>query len=192
MMKGSIVSNLADPCDWLVGVDAEPLTTLACAIPNLEGLGPVECMIDLDAMSYLPDDILVKVDRASMGVSLESRVPFFDHRIVELAWQLLLDYKRRDGVFKWALRQLLYRYVTREPIDRPKRGFAVPLHDWLRGPLRDWAEALLDSRRLQQEGFFNVTKVRTALAEHLSARRNWTPRLWSLLMFQEWLEEPGR
>lgn len=188
----SIVSNLVDPCDWLIGVEAEPSTALAGTIPNLEGLGPVECMMALDAVSYLPDDILVKVDRASMGVSLESRVPFLDHRIVEFAWQLPLNYKRRDGVSKWPLRQLLYRYVPRELIDRPKRGFAVPLHDWLRGPLRDWAEALLDSQRLQQEGFFNVTKVRTAWAEHLSGRRNWTPRLWSVLMFQAWLEGQGR
>lgn len=188
----SIVSNLVDPCDWLIGVDAEPLNALAGTVPNLEGLGPVERMMALDAVSYLPDDILVKVDRASMGVSLESRVPFLDHRIVEFAWQLPLDYKRREGMSKWPLRQLLYRYVPRELIDRPKRGFAVPLHDWLRGPLRDWAEALLDSRRLQQEGFFNATKVRTAWAEHLSGRRNWTPRLWSVLMFQAWLGEQGR
>jgi asparagine synthase (glutamine-hydrolysing) len=188
----SIVSNLVDPCDWLIGVVAEPPTALAGSIPNLEGLGPVERMMALDALSYLPDDILVKVDRASMGVSLESRIPFLDHRIVEFAWQLPLDYKRRDGVSKWPLRQLLYRYVPRELIDRPKRGFAVPLHDWLRGPLRDWAEALLDSKRLETEGFFNVTKVRTAWSEHLSGRRNWSPRLWSVLMFQAWLEEQDR
>jgi asparagine synthase (glutamine-hydrolysing) len=188
----SIVSNMVDPCDWLIGVAAEPPTALAGSIPNLEGLGPVERIMALDAVSYLPDDILVKVDRASMGVSLESRVPFLDHRIVEFAWQLPLDYKRRDGVSKWPLRQLLYRYVPRELVDRPKRGFAVPLHDWLRGPLRDWAEALLEANRLQREGFFNANKVRTAWAEHLSGRRNWTPRLWSVLMFQAWLEEQGR
>jgi asparagine synthase (glutamine-hydrolysing) len=185
----SIASNMVDPCDWLIGVDAELPTPVFGSIPNFEGLGPVERMMALDTMSYLPDDILVKVDRAAMGVSLESRVPFLDHRIVEFAWQLPLDYKRRNGMSKWPLRQLLYRYVPRELIDRPKRGFAVPLHDWLRGPLRDWAEALLDSQRLQQEGFFNVIKVRTAWAEHQSGRRNWTPRLWSVLMFQAWLEE---
>jgi asparagine synthase (glutamine-hydrolysing) len=188
----SIVSNLLDPCDWLIGVDAESPTALAGSIPSLDGLGLVERMMALDAVSYLPDDILVKVDRASMGVSLESRVPFLDHRIVEFAWQLPLDYKRRDGMSKWPLRQLLYRFVPRELIDRPKRGFAVPLHDWLRGPLRDWAEQLLDKQRLEREGFFNAVKVRRAWAEHLSERRNWAPRLWTVLMFQAWLEEQGR
>lgn len=185
----SIISNLVDPCDWLVGVDAEPNTVFAGSIPKLLTFRSMERMMILDSLSYLPDDILVKLDRAAMGVSLESRVPFLDHRIVEFAWQLPLDYKRHDGVSKWPLRQILYRYVPRELIDRPKRGFSVPLHEWLRGQLRDWAEVLLEPHRLQREGFFNVTKVRNAWAEHLSGRRNWTPHLWTVLMFQAWLEE---
>lgn len=187
-----LLSQVVNPCDWVQTAQFEPPTPLTQGLMGLEGLMPVERMMALDSVSYLPDDILVKVDRAAMGASLESRVPFLDHRVIEFAWRLPMDHKVRDGVAKWPLRQVLYRYLPRELIDRPKRGFAVPLHDWLRGSLRDWAEALMDPHRLQQEGFLNVTKVRTAWAEHLSGRRNWTSSLWSVLMFQAWLEEHGR
>jgi len=142
-----------------------------------------------DALTYLPDDILTKVDRAAMGVSLETRVPFLDHRVAELAWRLPLDMKIRDGVGKWALREVLYQYVPREFIERPKAGFAIPVGQWLRGPLRSWAEALLEDKRLEQEGYLKPAPVRELWRQHLSGRHDWTTRLWAILMFQEWLEE---
>lgn len=182
-----MTSHFTDPDAWVIG-GYEPDTKLTGLMPNLEGVGEVERMMVLDALSYLPDDILVKVDRAGMATSLEGRVPFLDHRLVEFAWTLPVEYKLREGVSKWPLRQVLYRYVPQELIDRPKMGFGVPLHDWLRGPLRDWAESLLDEGRLSKEGYFNPAKVRKIWLEHLSGKRNWMTRLWCILMFQAWLE----
>ena len=185
-----MVSHLRNPADWVIG-GQEPPTHLTGLRPDLGDLGAVERMMALDAISYLPDDILVKVDRTGMGVSLESRVPFLDHRLVEFAWSLPLGYKLCDGQTKWPLRQVLYRHVPRELIDRPKMGFGVPLHDWLRGPLRGWAEELLDEARLAREGYFLPKPIRKIWAEHLSGKRNWMAQLWSVLMFQAWLVEQG-
>ena len=184
-----MVSHQRNPSDWVIG-GQEPPTHLTGLRPKLTGLGAVERMMALDAISYLPDDILVKVDRAGMGVSLESRVPFLDHRVVEFAWSLPLSYKLREGQTKWPLRQVLYRHVPQELVDRPKMGFGVPLDDWLRGPLREWVEELLNEARLAREGYFNPAPIRQIWAEHLSGRRNWMAQLWNVLMFQTWLEAP--
>lgn len=143
----------------------------------------------LDLCSYLPDDILVKVDRAAMAVSLEGRIPLLDHRVVEFAATLPEQFKSQHGLSKWCLRQVLYRYVPSSLIERPKRGFAVPMASWLRGPLREWAETLLAESRLKTEGLLNTTLVRTMWAEHLSGRRNHAYRLWNVLMLQAWLAE---
>lgn len=186
-----MVSHWDDPANVVLGA-AEPYALLSGAAPALQELSDVERMMALDMLSYLPDDILAKVDRAAMSVSLETRVPFLDHRVVEFAWSLPLDYKLRNGVTKWPLRQVLYRHVPRGLIERPKMGFGVPIDHWLRGPLRDWAESLLGESRLRAEGFFNPEPIRLKWAQHLSGRRNWQHHLWDVLMFQAWLEEQGR
>jgi asparagine synthase (glutamine-hydrolysing) len=166
----------------------EPSTVINNPPDWLQQLDFTNQMMYADAMTYLTDDVLAKVDRAAMGVSLESRVPFLDRRVVEFAWKLPLSMKVRDGQGKWLLRQVLYQYVPQALIDRPKMGFGVPIDLWLRHELRDWAEALLDEARLEREGFFNVRAVRQQWAEHLSGEFDRCYSLWHILMFQAWLE----
>jgi asparagine synthase (glutamine-hydrolysing) len=183
----NLVSQWKHPADVIRGA-SEPPTVLTDRTQWVPQDGFESRMMYLDQMSYMPDDILVKVDRAAMGVSLETRVPMLDHRLVEFAWQLPMRMKIRKGQGKWLLRQLLYRYVPKELIERPKMGFGVPIDAWLRGPLRDWAEALLSRERLEREGYFDPRPIREKWEEHLLGQRNWAYHLWTILMFQAWLE----
>jgi asparagine synthase (glutamine-hydrolysing) len=188
------MENFASIYDSLLALWQQPELALAGNAGRLVApirLQPMpnqyEQMMAFDLDTYLPDDILVKVDRASMAVSLEARVPLLDHRLIEFAWQLPLHMKRREGTFKWLLRQELYTLVPRELVDRPKQGFGVPIELWLRKDLRDWACDLLDERKLQQDGFLNHELIARLLREHLSGRRSWTSQLWTALTFQAWL-----
>jgi asparagine synthase (glutamine-hydrolysing) len=157
--------------------------------PRLAGLDDAERMMALDMLTYLPDDILAKVDRAAMSVSLETRVPFLDHRVVELAWRLPMELKIRGGETKWLLRRVLDRHVPRTLVDRPKMGFGVPIDSWLRGPLRDWAESLIAESRLEGDGHFEAAPIRAAWDRHQKGEANMQHHLWSVLMFQMGLDE---
>ncbi|MCK6449871.1 MAG: asparagine synthase (glutamine-hydrolyzing) [Alphaproteobacteria bacterium] len=182
-----LVSQWPDPAP-LVARGREPQGALDDPAIAEEIPGYVQRMQYLDTVTYLPDDILTKVDRATMAVALEGRVPLLDHRVVEYAWSLPLEAKAHAGVGKRILRRVLARYVPDHLVERPKMGFGVPIGDWLRGPLRDWAETLLAPERLAREGFLEPAPVGQAWREHLSGMRNWQYPLWTVLMFQSWRE----
>ena len=149
----------------------------------------VNWMVALDMVGYLPDDILVKVDRATMAVGLESRAPFLDHRLVEYSWRIPKALKIRGATGKWLTRELLYRLVPKELVDRPKQGFGVPIDEWLRGPLREWAHSLLSEQTIRESGMLDAEHVSRRWREHLSGTQSWAPFLWSVLMFEAWRKE---
>ena len=183
-----LMSHWKEPASF-VNEAFEPPTPFTSGPPWKNRSEFFQKMMFLDTITYLPDDILTKVDRASMGVSLEARVPLLDHRVVEFAWRIPMEMKVKNGQSKWLLRQLLYKYVPKELIERPKMGFGVPIDSWLRGPLREWAEELLSEKRLREEGFFNPSPIRKKWTEHLSEKHDWHYYLWDVLMFQAWLEK---
>jgi asparagine synthase (glutamine-hydrolysing) len=184
----NLVSHWQDPAAVVIGAGDERADAFGgaswSAVDDI-----LDRMMLTDMKTYLPDDILVKVDRASMAVSLESRVPLLDHRLVEFAWRVPLAMKKRGSTGKWLLREVLHRYVPAAIMERPKMGFGVPIDEWLRGPLRDWAEALLDEKRLREEGYFAPADIRGKWREHVSGERRWHYLLWDVLMFQAWLEQ---
>jgi len=193
----SLVSEWRDPASLLQTADdgsliEEPSSPLDWSLPpGLDG-DVIARMMATDTLNYLPNDILTKVDRAAMAASLETRAPFLDHRVAEVAWRLPMSMKirpgRNGGISKWALRQLLYKYVPLELIERPKAGFGIPIGQWLRGPLRSWAEDLLEPGLMQRQGYLRPEPIQTLWRQHLSKRFDHTGKLWSVLMWQAWLE----
>jgi asparagine synthase (glutamine-hydrolysing) len=181
----SLYSALLDEWDG----DAGALPANLMADPRLSDSAK---MMYWDALTYLPDDILCKVDRAAMGVSLETRAPFLDHHVIETAMRLAPDMRIRNGETKWALRQLLYKHVPRELIDRPKAGFGIPVGKWITGPLRDWAESLLDEKALAQNGLLDGRQIQQRWQEHLTGKRDWTSSLWGVLMLQSFAASSAR
>lgn len=179
----AVVRGAGEPASFLFDAAGSP------HFPRLPA--GYEQMMAHDLLSYLPNDVLVKIDRAAMRVALETRIPFLDHRVVEYAWRMPRHCRLRGATTKWALRQVLYRHVPADLIERPKAGFAVPIGEWLRGSLRPWAEGLLEQRRLDAEGIFETPEVRRKWIEHLSGRKNWQAALWPILIFQQWLGHSG-
>jgi asparagine synthase (glutamine-hydrolysing) len=182
-----LCSNWKNPTE--VAIDSkEPGTFLTDFKPDLKGLNSQQQMMALDFVTYLPDDILVKVDRAAMASSLETRAPFLDHKLIEYVSKIPHSLKFKNNQGKWILKKILQQYVPKNLTDRPKMGFGIPLDSWLRGPLRDWAENLLNEKKLQQDGYFNPKLIRDKWKEHLSGKKNWQNQLWNVLMFQAWID----
>ncbi len=186
----AMVSQWEFPSQLAVGGTEPPTAFGDAEYAEVTG-DEVAAMMLIDAAVYLPDDILVKVDRASMAVSLESRCPLLDYRLFELAWRLPMELKRRNGSGKWILKELAYRRVPRELLDRPKTGFDMPVAEWLRGPLRAWSQDLLSSSRLRREGYLNAEHVERAWQAHASGQFDNSHRIWNILMFEAWMERYG-
>jgi asparagine synthase (glutamine-hydrolysing) len=184
----SMMSVCHDPCRLVID-SREPATIFSDSDsqPNIHS--KENAVMALDALSYLPDDILVKVDRAAMACSLETRIPLLDHRIVEFAFQLPFDIKFREGVGKWPLRQILYKYVPRKLVERPKKGFSIPLDQWLRDDLKEWAHDLLDKNTIEEDGMLNTDSVQEYLSGHMERRQDHSRIIWGMLMFQCWLHQ---
>ena len=182
-----LISHWQNPTE-VVTNSKESQTFFSEFKPELLNFNNHQKMMMLDLITYLPNSILVKVDRASMASSLEARVPFLDHELIEYSWKIPHSLKFRNGKGKWILRQILNNYVPKNLTERPKMGFGIPLGSWLRGPLRDWAENLLNEKRLTQEGYFNPKLIRNKWHEHLSNKYNWQHDLWNVLMFQAWID----
>jgi asparagine synthase (glutamine-hydrolysing) len=183
-----LISNWQNPNEILLN-GKEPRTFLTNYESELTKLDGQQQMMLLDSMTYLPDDILVKTDRAAMATSLETRAPFLNHKLLEYAWQIPQPLKLKKTQSKWILRQILYKYIPKKLVERPKVGFGVPIDSWLRGPLKDWAQALLDKTKLRNQGFFNPDSINIKWTEHFSGKKNWQYEIWSILMFQEWLSK---
>jgi len=186
-LYAALVSHWQNPESLIIN-GTEPKTILNESEHRFQDFNQIQKMMILDLLTYLPDDILVKVDKAAMGVSLESRIPFLDPMIIEFAWSLPDDFKIYKNQTKWILRQVLHRHVPEKLIDRPKMGFGIPIDVWLRGPMKDWAYELIKPSRLKMEGYFNPDPIHQKWNEHLSGKRNWAYHLWDILMFQSWLE----
>jgi len=183
--KGFMTHNL-EATDWVLNSEKSKTNF---ELNNLQLDNYFAEMMATDLITYLPNNNLTKVDRAAMANSLETRVPLLDHRVVEFALSLPMEYKLRNGVDKWVLREVLYKHVPKSLIERPKMGFGVPLASWLRGPLKEWCEELINPKRLNEEGFFNSEIVITKWKEHISGKRNWENQLWDVMVFQSWLDE---
>lgn len=183
-----LCSHWQNPSDVVINTK-EPKTIFNKFKKELGILNSQEQMMAIDFITYLPDDILVKVDRAAMSLSLETRIPFLDHQLIEYVWKIPHSLKLKDGSGKWILKKILNQYVPKKFMNRPKMGFGVPLDTWLRGPLREWVENLISENRLKQEGYFNHSLIRQKWTEHLSGKKNWHSDLWDVLMFQAWIDE---
>ena len=181
-------SHWQNPTEAVIG-SKEPGTFLTKFQPKLTNLNNHQTMMALDQITYLPNDILVKVDRTSMASSMEARVPFLDHRLIEYSWKIPYSLKFRNGKSKWILRKILKNYVPENLTERPKMGFGIPLNDWLRGPLREWAESLLNENKLSQEGYFNPKLIREKWEDYLSSKNKLLYDLWNVLIFQAWRDE---
>ena len=181
-----LCSHWQNPSE-IVKNSEEPKTLLSELKNNLKELNSQQQMMVMDFLTYLPDDILVKIDRAAMSSSLETRTPFLDHKLIEYVWKIPHQLKFRNNKGKWILRKILNKYIPKNLTERPKMGFAIPIDSWLRGELKDWAENLLNEKKLEQQGYFNSKLIRKKWIEHLSGKKNWQSDLWDVLMFQAWL-----
>ena len=182
------ISYWSDP-EALVINSKEPKTILNSNLEGIQDMSNMERMMYLDLLSYLPGDILTKVDRASMAVSLETRLPFLDHRLIEFAWSLPNEYKYNNGQSKWILKEVLNKYIPKKLYDRPKQGFGMPINEWLKGSLKEWGEDLLNEQKIKEQGYFDAKQVREKWSQHQSGKSNWQHQLWNVLMFQSWMEE---